>query len=215
MGSPMPRDFDAAPHLPPRSRGADTTLTEQLAERFKERTRRRLLAPGAWLPSVRECAQRHRVSPHTLVAAYDQLLALGLVEPRKQRGFFVRESTQRAALERVMTRLAAARERTVKLAETHGCRFGSPPRGLFGWVDVGIDTERLAQVMLDDWLLAPGALFHATHRPTTLMCLNFATSQDLRFRRALDRARNELRGLRPAIRQGKARSALSVSGRYR
>ena len=211
----MPENSMLPPHPPPRSRGADTTLTEQLAERFKERTRQRLLAPGARLPSVRECAQRHRVSPHTVVAAYDQLLALGLVEPRKQRGFFVRESTQRAALERVMTRLAAARERTVKLAETHGCRFASPPRGLFGWVDVGIDTERLAQVMLDEWLLAPGALFHATHRPTTLMCLNFATSQDLRFRRALDRARNELRGLRPAIRQGKARSALSVSGRYR
>ena len=147
MGSPMPRDFDAAPHLPPRSRGADTTLTEQLAERFKKRIRRRLLAPGARLSSMRECAQRHRVSPHTVVAAYDQLLALGLVEARKQRGFFVRESTQRVALERVMTRLAAARERTVKLAEAHGCRFVSPPRGLFRWVDVGIDTERLTQVM--------------------------------------------------------------------
>ena len=215
MGSPMPEIPMPPSHLPPLSRGADTTLTEQLAERFKERIRQRLLAPGARLPSVRECAQRHRVSPHTVVAAYDQLLALGLVEARKQRGFFVRESTQRAALERVMTRLAAARERTVKLAETHGGPFVSPPRGLFGWVDVGIDTERPAQVMLDDWPLAPGALFRATHRPTPLMCLNFSTSQDLRFRRALDGARTELRGLRPTGRQGKARSALSVSGRYR
>ena len=83
--------------------------------------------------------------------------------------------------ERVMTRLAAAHERTVKLAEAHGCRFASPPHGLFGWVDMGIDTERLARVMLDDWRLAPGAMLHATHRPTTLMRINFATSQDLRF----------------------------------
>ena len=83
--------------------------------------------------------------------------------------------------ERVMTRLAAGRERTVKLAEAHGCRFASPPRGLFRWVDMGIDTERLARVMLDDWRLAPGAMLHATHRPTTLMRINFATSQDLRF----------------------------------
>ena len=94
--------------------------------------------------------------------------------------------------ERVMQRLAAARARTVKLAEAHGCRFAATPQGLFGWVDVGVDTERLAQVMLDDWLLAPGALFHATHRPTTLMRINFATSQDARFWRALDRARAEL-----------------------
>ncbi|HEY2927291.1 PLP-dependent aminotransferase family protein [Piscinibacter sp.] len=92
--------------------------------------------------------------------------------------------------ERVMVKLDAARSRSVKLAESHGCRFASPPRGLFGWVDVGVDTERLARAMLDDgWLLAPGALFHATHRPTTLMRINFATTQDARFWRALAQAR--------------------------
>ena len=91
--------------------------------------------------------------------------------------------------ERVMQRLDAARARTVKLVQAHGCRFAAPPRGLFGWVDVGVDTERLAQVMIDDWLIAPGALFHATHRPTTLMRINFATTQDARFWRALERAR--------------------------
>jgi len=51
------------------SRTADTTLTEQLSARFAERIRQRLLAPGARLPSVRECARRHQVSPHTVVAA--------------------------------------------------------------------------------------------------------------------------------------------------
>jgi DNA-binding transcriptional MocR family regulator len=95
--------------------------------------------------------------------------------------------------ERVNTRLDAARARSVKLAQSHGCRFVAPPCGLFGWVDVGADTERLARIMLDSgWLLAPGALFHATHRPTTLMRINFATSQDARFWRDLARARNTL-----------------------
>ena len=478
-------DFTTADALTPLTREADTSLTEQLSARFAERIRQRLLAPGARLPSVRECARRHAVSPHTVVAAYDQLLALGLVEARRQRGFFVREAaparapdprdsaaersfshplpvsatslirgmfqppggrsmpglgtlpadwldlpmlatalrnvtrgTQLGAMslqygdpagelrlrealatkladhgvsasaqqiittvgatqaldvvtrtllrsgdsvlvdepgwsveyarlaalgmrvlpvprgpdgpdlavmrrlieaqkpaqrprlyvtvsvlhnptgaslslqsahrvlelakshdlqiveddtyahlapahlprlaaldalertvyisgfskilvpnwrvgfmaaplalvdrlvdtkllttlttpgiteqalaycleqgllrrhtERVMQRLAAARARTVKLAEAHGCRFVAPPHGLFGWVDVGVDTERLAQRMLDEWFIAPGALFHATHRPTTLMRINFATSQDARFWRALDRAR--------------------------
>ena len=46
--------------------------------------------------------------------------------------------------------------------------------------------------MLDEWLIAPGALFHATPRPSTLMRINFATSQDLRFWRALDEARAAL-----------------------
>ncbi|HEU4458992.1 MAG TPA: PLP-dependent aminotransferase family protein [Methylibium sp.] len=72
------------------TRAAGTTLTEQLAQRFAERIHARLLAPGARLPSVRDCAQRHGVSPHTVVAAYDQLLAQGLIEARRQRGFFVR-----------------------------------------------------------------------------------------------------------------------------
>jgi DNA-binding transcriptional MocR family regulator len=91
--------------------------------------------------------------------------------------------------ERVVQKLDAARARSVKLAEAHGCRFAAAPRGLFGWVDVGVDTEQLARTMLNDWLLAPGALFHATPRPTTLMRINFATTQDARFWRALDRAR--------------------------
>ena len=79
----------ASHHL---SRDADTTLTEQLSARFAEPIRQRLMAPGTRLPSVRDCAQRHGVSAHTVVAAYDRLLALGLIEARRQRGFFVRDS---------------------------------------------------------------------------------------------------------------------------
>ncbi len=72
-------------------RTSSLSLTEQLVERFTERIRNRLLAAGARLPSVRQCAAQHGVSPHTVVAAYDQLVAAGLVEARKQRGFYVRD----------------------------------------------------------------------------------------------------------------------------
>lgn len=94
--------------------------------------------------------------------------------------------------QRVVQKLDEARARVVQLAEAHDCRFASPPRGLFGWVDVGMDTERLAHRMLDEgWLLAPGSLFHATPRPSQLMRINFASSQDARFWQALSRARKE------------------------
>jgi DNA-binding transcriptional MocR family regulator len=73
------------------TRTSGLSLTDQLSARFAERIRTRLLAPGARLPSVRECARQQGVSPHTVVAAYDQLLAQGLVEARRQRGFFVRD----------------------------------------------------------------------------------------------------------------------------
>ena len=84
--------------------------------------------------------------------------------------------------ERIKTRLGAARSRSVKLALNAGCTFAAEPVGLFGWVDTGVDTDALAQRMLDEgYLLAPGALFHAQRKPSTLMRINFATTQDAAF----------------------------------
>ena len=92
--------------------------------------------------------------------------------------------------ERVISRLDAARQRVVHLAEEAGCQFVTPPQGLFGWLEVGVDTERLAQRMLDaGWLIAPGLLFSPTRRAGTLMRINFATSQDARFWRLLQELR--------------------------
>lgn len=68
------------------------TLGERLAAHYAQRIGQRLLQPGARLPSVRDCARTHGVSPSTVVAAYDRLQARGLVEARRQRGFFVRPS---------------------------------------------------------------------------------------------------------------------------
>ena len=96
--------------------------------------------------------------------------------------------------ERIVARLAAARTRSIALAEANGCPPATPPAGLFAWLDVGVDTDRLAQALLDDgWLIAPGSLFHATHRPSPLMRINVATSQDPPFWKALARRRAELR----------------------
>jgi len=84
--------------------------------------------------------------------------------------------------ERIKTRLGVARSRSVKLALNAGCSFAAEPVGLFGWVDTGVDTDALAQRMLDEgYLLAPGALFHAQRKPSTLMRINFATTQDAAF----------------------------------
>ncbi|MDH5204447.1 MAG: PLP-dependent aminotransferase family protein [Hylemonella sp.] len=95
--------------------------------------------------------------------------------------------------ERIRSRLDQARARSVKLALAHGCRFAAPPAGLFGWVDAGVDTDALAQRMLDDgYLLAPGALFHASRQPGSLMRINFATTQDAQFWKQFAKARDAL-----------------------
>lgn len=92
--------------------------------------------------------------------------------------------------ERIRARLEQARARSVRLALQAGCRFAAEPAGLFGWVDTGVDTDALAQRMLDmGYLLAPGALFHARRQPSTLMRINFATTQDARFWRDFQQAR--------------------------
>jgi DNA-binding transcriptional MocR family regulator len=106
----------------------------------------------------------------------------------------IEQGQLRRHAERVRTRLDAARARSVKLALAAGCRFASEPAGLFGWVDTGVDTDLLAQRMLDlGYLLAPGALFFASRQPSTLMRINFATAQDAQFWKAFERLVQESR----------------------
>lgn len=94
----------------------------------------------------------------------------------------IEQGQLRRHAERVRAQLAAARNRSVKLALAAGCRFAAEPAGLFGWVDTGVDTDQLAQRMLDaGYLIAPGSLFHAQRRPGTLMRINFASTQDAGF----------------------------------
>jgi len=95
--------------------------------------------------------------------------------------------------ERVRERLDAARSRAVQLALAAGCRFAAEPQGLFGWVDTGVDTDRLAQRMMDEgYLLAPGSLFHAVRQPSTLMRINFASTQDAAVWEDFTRLRDSL-----------------------
>ena len=72
-------------------RESNLPLADQLAALFAQRMQAGLLAPGTRLPSVRSAAARYGISPHTVVAAYDQLLAQGLVQAQRHRGFFVRD----------------------------------------------------------------------------------------------------------------------------
>ncbi|MGH8831826.1 MAG: PLP-dependent aminotransferase family protein [Polaromonas sp.] len=96
--------------------------------------------------------------------------------------------------ERIRTRLDQARARSVKLALAHGCTFAAEPAGLFGWVETGVDTDTLAQRMLDEgYLLAPGALFHAVRKPSTLMRINFATTQEAAFWKVFARLRDAVK----------------------
>jgi DNA-binding transcriptional MocR family regulator len=115
--------------------------------------------------------------------------------PERALAITLEQGTLRRHAERIVVRLNAARQRCVRLAEEAGFSFVTPPHGLFGWIDTGVDVDRLARHLHGQgWLLAPGSLFHAVPRPSTLMRINFATSQELRLWRALREACDELSG---------------------
>src|SRR5690349_21838429 len=68
----------------------DHRLPAQLAARLAQRIENHALRPGTRLPSIRNCAVESRVSRSTVVEAYDQLIAQGLIESRRGSGFYVR-----------------------------------------------------------------------------------------------------------------------------
>jgi DNA-binding transcriptional MocR family regulator len=138
----------------------------------------KILAPGwrvGYLAASNELVER----------LLDTKLLATLTTPallEKALAWCIDQGQLRRHAERIRIRLDQARGRSVKLAVAAGCTFAATPAGLFGWVETGVDTDALAQRMLDKgYLLAPGALFHASRAPSTLMRINFATTQDALF----------------------------------
>jgi DNA-binding transcriptional MocR family regulator len=149
----------------------------------------KILAPG-WRVG-------YLAAPPALVERFlDTKLLATLTTPallEQAMAWCIEQGQLRRHAQRIRTRLDEARARSVKLARAAGCRFVSEPAGLFGWVDTGVDTEVLAQRMLDQgYTLAPGALFHAGRRPSTLMRINFATTQAQAFWTVFERVRASL-----------------------
>jgi DNA-binding transcriptional MocR family regulator len=81
----------------------DHRLPAQLAARLAQRIETHALRPGTRLPSIRNCAVESRVSRSTVVEAYDQLIAAGLIESRRGSGFYVRLRAHKHAQRRAST----------------------------------------------------------------------------------------------------------------
>ena len=155
--------------MTPMTRSATASLAEQLAARFADRIQQRLLAPGARLPSVRDCAERHGVSPSTVVGAYDLLQARGLVQARPQRGFFVRDGAVAVPTEASRGRasrgpsasaspLPAPVDATALIRSMFQAQGGLPAPGMGtlpeAWLDAPLLQRALRKVCLqpESWL---------------------------------------------------------------
>lgn len=99
------------------------------------------------------------------------------------------EGTYRKHLDRIRSRLDAARPQALRRIEAAGMKLEqAPPAGLFVWVDTGRDTSVLAaKAMAEGLLLAPGSLFSPSQLPSTRMRLNIAALQEPGVWRFLER----------------------------
>jgi DNA-binding transcriptional MocR family regulator len=135
-------------------------------------------------------------SPAFVERAIDRKLLTTLGAPgllERALAIALEQGALRRHAERVAQRLAAARTRTVRLAQDAGFVFAAPPQGLFGWVDTGVDADALAAGLHEQgWLLTPGSLFDVTPRRSTLMRVNFAVAQEARLWRVLRQACDRL-----------------------
>jgi len=65
-------------------------IFEQIAKNVHQMLARGALKPGDKLPSARDLAAKLSVNPNTIVHAYNQLEAQGVIEKRRGLGTFVR-----------------------------------------------------------------------------------------------------------------------------
>lgn len=75
---------------PPPPDNADTTIVDGIIREIIDKIETYQLCPGMRLPSIRRFAAEKGVAPSTVVEAYDRLVALGYLAPKKNIGFFVK-----------------------------------------------------------------------------------------------------------------------------
>ncbi|MGD9945778.1 MAG: PLP-dependent aminotransferase family protein [Burkholderiaceae bacterium] len=129
----------------------------------------------------------------------DLKMLVGLTSPEFGERIVYRvlsEGYYRRHLDRLRERLASAHEPALRMLERLGLRpFATPGVGMFVWADAGVDTNPVAQAMLDrGYLMAPGSLFLPDQRPSSWMRFNIATSMNPAMVEQLEGTLQRLRG---------------------
>lgn len=158
------------------SRASGESLPDQIVRSIAARIDDRQLRAGARMPSIRSFAAACGVSPFTVVAGYDKLVAQGYLESRRGAGFFVRERSPLNASVRDVQETAlggasgkADTPRTLDVVWLIRNMFRQAPG----------QPSSAAGVLPADWLDGPGiagALRAVSRQPGNLL-LNYGAPQ--------------------------------------
>lgn len=111
-----------------------TTIAQDLAQSIGRQIHEGAYARGEKLPSLRALSERHGYSKNTVVAAFEILVSLGVIEPRRGSGFYVSDQMARKhvdeesrSLDRAMNIVWMMREQFKAVQDAHPLGDGFPP----------------------------------------------------------------------------------------
>jgi DNA-binding transcriptional MocR family regulator len=78
----------------PLDRDSPVPLADQVEQQLRAQIEAGRWPPGTRLPSIRQLAAQLKVSPNTVVTAYDRLVAAALIDSRATAGFFIAEGAR-------------------------------------------------------------------------------------------------------------------------
>ena len=122
------------------------TIAQNFADSIRRQINEGAYRPGQKLPSLRELSDLHRFSKNTVVAAFELLVADGVLEPRRGSGFYVASTSkiqhqdeESNSLDRAMNIVWMMREQFKTIPDAHPIGDGFPP------------TEWLSDLRLDKY----------------------------------------------------------------
>lgn len=111
-----------------------TTIAQDLAQSIGRQIHEGAYARGEKLPSLRALSELHGYSKNTVVAAFEILVSMGVIEPRRGSGFYVSDRTVRKhvdeesrSLDRAMNIVWMMREQFKAVQDAHPIGDGFPP----------------------------------------------------------------------------------------
>jgi DNA-binding transcriptional MocR family regulator len=152
------------------SRDSGEPLADQIVRMVAARIDDKQLRAGSRMPSIRRFASAHGVSPFTVVASYDRLVAQGYLESRRGAGFFVRERAPlNTALRRAGSGTAALETRALDVVWLIRHMFRQIPG----------QPSSASGVLPTSWLDGSGVAnaLRAVSRQNSSMLLNYGTPQ--------------------------------------